>query len=409
MRKSWLLCVLGGAMAWGQAQPVQTPASAPKPAGNPNTPPIADIPESAVVITIHGVCPAEPKTATANKTASPKTAAAKKPADCKTEITRVQFEKLASALQQGPNPLTAQQKRMLANQLPGFIAMSEAAKQKGLEKSPKFAETMKFLKMRVLSAELQQSVQEQAENVPQQEIEDYYKKNPEAYQQFSLDRLFVPRYKQEPAEKNNGEKLTPEEQKNKEAADKAKQEQGEQEMTKLADTLRTRAAAGEDFVKLQKEAFEAAGMKNDSPTVNLPKERRTMLPPAHVAVFDLKAGEVSQVITDNGGHYIYKVVTVETLPLDQVKEEIRTALKGQRMKEMMDKYTTSYHADTNDAYFGPATPSGPGARSMPNRMPRPNIPPGAQAQPQGAPPATSPNSQSPVQSPAQPAPPSQQH
>jgi hypothetical protein len=412
MRKSWLLCVLGGAMAWGQAQPVQTPASpgsAPKPAGNPNTPPTADIPESAVVITIHGVCPAAPKTAAAAKTASGKTAAAKNPADCKTEITRAQFDKLASALQQGPNPLTAQQKRMLANQLPGLIAMSEAAKEKGLEKSPKFAETMKFLKMRVLSAELQQSVQEQAENVPQQEIEDYYKKNPEAYQQFSLDRLFVPRYKQEPAEKNNGEKLTPEEQKAKEAADKAKQEQGEQDMTKLAETLRARAAAGEDFVKLQKEAFEAAGMKNDSPTVNLPKVRRTGLPPAHVAVFDLKAGEVSQVITDNGGHYIYKVVTVETLPLDQVKEEIRNTMKGQRMKEMMDKYTTSYHADTNDAYFGPTAPSGPGARSMPNRMPHSNIPPGAQSQPQGAPPAANPNSQPPAQSPAQPAPPSQQH
>ena len=129
MRKSWLLCVLSGAMAWGQAQPV--PAGlAPKPAGSPSTPSTADIPESAVVITIHGVCPAAPKTATAAKAASAKTAAAKKPADCKTEITRAQFDKLASALQPGPNPLTAQQKRMLANQLPGLIAMSEAAKRK---------------------------------------------------------------------------------------------------------------------------------------------------------------------------------------------------------------------------------------------------------------------------------------
>jgi hypothetical protein len=359
------------------------------------------------VITIHGVCPAAPKTAA--KTATGKAAAAKKPADCKTEITRAQFDKLASALQQGPNPLTQQQKRMLANQLPSLVAMSEAAKEKGLEKSPRYAETMKFLKMRVLSSELQQSVQEQADNVPQQEIEDYYKKNPEAYQQFSLDRLFIPRYKQEPAEKNNGEKLTPEEQKTKEAADKAKQEQGEQDMTKLAETLRTRAAAGEDFVKLQKEAFEAAGMKNDSPTVNLPKVRRTQLPPGHVAVFELKAGEVSQVISDNGGRYIYKVVSEETLPLDQVKDEIRNTLKGQRMKEMMDKYTTSYHADTNEAYFGPAAPMGPGARSMPTRMPHPNMPPGAQSQPQSAPPAANPNSQPPAQSPAQPAPPSQQH
>ena len=61
-------------------------------------------------------------------------------------------------------------------------------------------------------------------------------------------------------------------------------------MTKLADTLRARAAAGEDFMKLQKEAFETAGMKIESPTVNLPTIRRTGLPPAHAAVFDLKIG-----------------------------------------------------------------------------------------------------------------------
>ncbi len=46
-------------------------------------------------------------------------------------------------------------------------------------------------------------------------------------------------------------------------------------MTKLAESLRARAAAGEDIVKLQKEAFEAAGMKIESPTVNLPNVRRT--------------------------------------------------------------------------------------------------------------------------------------
>jgi hypothetical protein len=60
----------------------------------------------------------------------------------------------------------------------------------------------------------------------------------------------------------------------------------------LAESLRARAAAGEDFAKLQKEAFEAAGMKMDSPTVTMPKVRRTGLPPAHAAVFDLKVGEV---------------------------------------------------------------------------------------------------------------------
>jgi len=257
--------------------------------------------------------------------------------------------------------------------------------------------------MQVLTRELDRTVQEQADKVPQTEIEGYYKKNPEAFQQFSLDRLFIPRFKQMPPEpKEEGktpEKLTEDQQKAKEAADKAKREEGEQEMNKLADTLRARAASGEDFVKLQKEAFEASGTKVENPTVNLPKVRRTGLPPAHAAVFDLKVGEVSQVISDNGGHYIYKVVTEDVLPLDDaLKTEIHNKLKTEHTKELMDKYTNSFQATTNEAYFGPPGPAAggrPPGQLRPNNMRPPMAPPGApsQTQPQGGPPpATTPPS-----------------
>jgi hypothetical protein len=409
MGKSWLLCVLMGTMAWGQAQTVTPgqPSAAPKaPSAAAKAPEPADVPESAVVLTIKGVCPSAPKTAAVTKTAAGKTAAApaKKSADCKTEITRAQFEKIANGL--SPN-VTPQLKHQLEQALPRFIAMSDAAKAKGLDKTERYTETLKIAKMQILSSELQRSVQEEAEKVPAAAIADYYKKNPEAYQQFSLDRLFVPRYKQaQTEEKEEGkepEKLSEEGQKAKEAADKAKQEQGEQEMDKLADSLRARAAAGEDFVKLQKEAFEASGTKVENPTVSLPKVRRTGLPPAHAAAFDLKQGEVSQVISDNGGHYIYKVMSKETLPLDQVKEEIHTKMKSERQKEMMDKYTNSFQAIPNEAYFGPPTPAGPGGMrgGPPSRMSRPQMAPPPTQQQQSTPPAAG----APAQPPASQAPP----
>ena|SRR5947209_7661150 len=124
MRKSWLLCVLMGTLAWGQAQPGATPAQgaptqAPPAQANPNeakpgqdgpgmapaeSKPPAEVPMSAVVLTIKGVCPAPAtasKTAAAGKTATP---AAKKPADCKTEITRAQFEKIANGLSSNVTP-----------------------------------------------------------------------------------------------------------------------------------------------------------------------------------------------------------------------------------------------------------------------------------------------------------------
>jgi PPIC-type PPIASE domain len=419
MHKSWLLCVFLATLGWGQALPATQPAQ-PSPVqttGAAKAPaPPAEVPENAVVLTIKGLCPATPKTTAASKTEASKTttATAKKPADCKTEITRAQFEKLTSALQQGPNPLNAQQKRQLAAQLPQLMAMSDAAKAKGLDKTARYAETMKFVKMRILTSELQQAVQEEADKVPLAKIAEYYTNNPEAFEQFTLERLFIPRYKQvepENKETKEPEKLTEEQQKAKEAADQANREKGEQELNKLAGSLREQAAAGEDFAKLQKEAFETAGTKVANPTVSLPPMRRTGLPAAHAAVFDLKVGEVSAVISDNGGHYIYKVVSIEVLPLDKVNEEIRNKLKGERLKEMMDKYTNSFQATPNDAYFGSAGPAGPGrpVGQLPPHMPRPQMTPAPtqpSAQSQEAPPATNPPAQPPAQSPAPQPPPS---
>src|SRR5215472_14426411 len=120
MRKSWLLCVLLGTLAWGQAAPSAPPPPQPgqAPMANENKPPVdtsASGPAEAAVLTIDGVCPPQPK-APAAKGAStkPASAAAKDPdaktsaGGCKTVITKAEFEKLVAAL--APNP-TPQQKK----------------------------------------------------------------------------------------------------------------------------------------------------------------------------------------------------------------------------------------------------------------------------------------------------------
>jgi len=219
MHKSWLMCVLLGALAWGQAAP-ETP-----PAAGPDT--SASVPADAPVITVKGICPAEPK-APAAKTAtgtskSATTATKADPAECKTVITKAEFEKLAGGISQS---MTPQLKRQLGTVLPRLLAMSAEAKKKGLEKSPHYEETLKFAKMQILTNELQRSIQEEAAKVPPQEIADYYKKNLEAYQQYNLDRLFLARLKQAEAEakeeNDKDEKLTEEQQKAKEEQEKAK-------------------------------------------------------------------------------------------------------------------------------------------------------------------------------------------
>jgi PPIC-type PPIASE domain len=391
MSKSWLLCVFLGTLAWGQAAPSAPPPPQPgqAPMASENKPPVdtsASVPANAAVLTIDGVCAPQPKTAAAKgATAKPASAAAKDadaktPASgCKTVITKAEFEKLVGAL--APNP-TPQQKKQLAGVLPRVIAMSTAAKKEGLDKTPQYDETVKFVKMQVLTNQLQRKIQEQASDIKPEEIEKYYKDHPEMFEQYNVDRIFVPRTKQVDAEAKEedekDEKLTDEQKKAKEAAEKAKTDEAEQAMTKLAEDLRTRAAAGEDMAKLQKEAFDAAGMKIESPTVNLPNVRRTGLPPAHSAIFDLKQGEVSQVISDAGGHYIYKINSKTEMPLDQAKNEIHGKMQNDRMREKMDSLNNSFKVETNEAYFGPGG-IGP---SAPPRMPRPR--PGMQPGPGSA-------------------------
>jgi hypothetical protein len=409
MRKRWLLCVVLGILAWGQAAPGTPPPAQPAtgPAAQaapgmhpampmaPAKPPVdtsASVPADAAVITVKGVCAAQPKPAAKGATVKP--AAKTSATDCKTVVTKAEFEKLASSLSANVTP---QMKKQLSSILPRLIAMSAEAKKKGLDKTPQFEETVKFAKMQILTNELQRRIQEEASKITPQEIEKYYKDNSEAYEQYNLDRLFVPRTKQEEpevkdAEKDKEKELTDDEKKAKETEEKNKAEEAEQAMTKLAESLRARAAAGEDFTKLQKEAFEAGGMKIESPSVNLPKVRRTGLPPAHATVFDLKPGEVSQVINDNGGHYIYKVNSKDVLPLSQVEGEIHNTLQNQHNRDAMEKVNNSFKVETNEAYFGPPGPEMP---PSPRGVPRPRVVPGPTspppAQPQAQPQTPKPN------------------
>ncbi len=404
MRKSWLMCVLLGTLAWGQAAPGTPPPPQSAPADTS-----AAVPPTAAVITVVGVCSAQPGTAAAKGMAAkpataPKSSSAKSPAaDCKTVVTKAEFEKLASHL--APN-VTPQMRKQLAGLLPQWIAMSNEAKKKGLDKTPQFEDRVKVLKMQILTRELQQNIQDEAAKIPPQEIEKYYQEHADTYEQLNVDRLFVPRTKQaEPEAKledEKNEKLSEEAQKAKQAEQKTKADEAEQAMTQLAESLRARAAAGEDFVKLQKEAFAAAGMKIEPSTVNLPSLRRTGLPPAQAAVFDLKAGEVSQVINDAGGHFIYKVNSKSAIPLDQVTTEIHSKLQNDRMKEMTDKLNSSFKVETNEAYFGPPALSSPGGVIGGPMRPGQRAPPPRNQNPRNAPSPMAPASQPPTPPPAQP-------
>jgi hypothetical protein len=291
-------------------------------------------PDTAV-ITIPGLCDKPP----ADKSAS---------GDCKTVVTKAEFENLVSAI--APTmPQTG--RRQLASRYASGLSMAHEAEQMGLDKGPTFDEMMKISRIQVLAQQLQRSLQEKADQVPDKDIEDYYNKNQAQFEEASLHRLFVPKNKQ----------LEPSKEKLSDEAMKARQDAAEASMKAVATKLQARAAAGEDFDKLQTEAFEAAGLKAKAPNTDMGKLHRTALPPAHAEAFDLKPGQVSKLITDGSGFFVYKMGEKDTLPLDKAKEEIHNTLRAQRMQDSMETMQQAATPTLNDEYFGPEQPN-PGMR-----------------------------------------------
>lgn len=329
--------------------------------------PSSQVPPTAAVITVQGLCPAS--ATSAGKTAT-RTRTAAKPAssaECKTVITRAQFERLADALNpQMPLPT----KRQLAEAYPRLLLFGQKAREMGLDKEPEFQEMMRFATLQLLAQNLTRNLQKKAGNIPETEVAKYYQDNPTRFQQVELLRIFIPKSKQHAPEAGSA------------APAKADTAADQAAMKAVAEKIHTEAAAGGDFQKLQQEAFAAAGINSQSPNVNLGKLTREGLPTNQQQVFELQAGKVSELLDDPGGYYIYKVVSKQMIPLDQAKGEIHNFLEQQSFRKQMEAMIGSVKPELNQAYF-----AGPGPR--PRRGAAPTTPPANKppaAQPGGPPP-----------------------
>jgi hypothetical protein len=359
MKNYGLVCLLLTAMAWGQATN-STPAPAARQSGAPGAaapadsqaPDASNVAPDTPVITINGSCENPPADNAADS-------------NCKTVITRADFEKIMDAVQ--PN-MPPRARRQFAARYSNALVMSQKAHEMGLDQGPKFEERMSLARIQILSQALSQAVQEKAGQISDKDIEDYYQNNTAAYEEVDLQRIFIPHSQLLPASKI---KLSG-------AAEQKRQKDAEEVMEKEADKLRARAVAGEDFAKLQAEAFQLAGLKTKPPTTKMGKERRNNLPPAQASIMELKAGEISKVFSDQSGYFIYKIGVKDVEPLDdKVKEEIRGTMRTQRVQEQMQAVQKSGTPTLDEAYFGPemAPAHGPALPPpAPSQAPKPASP-----------------------------------
>jgi len=325
-----LIFLLLAACAFGQATQPHSPAPAANsgakanaekpqaPAEQPKAAKPEDLPADAAVVTLDGFCE--------------KPAAS--PADCKTVITKEQFEKLSQALQ--PN-MPMNTKRQLAVAMARARVLSKAATDQGLENTAQGKEILNFTREQALGQMLLMHIQQEAANVPQDEVQKYYKDHASEYQLVNFKRIFIP--------KSTASGKAP---------DPA-------EIKTFADKIRARAAAGEDFDKLQKEAYEQTGIKTEAPSTDYKNQRRDNLPPAQASVFDLKPDEMSQLVEEPGGFYIYKMESKTETPIEQVTPQIKQIIERQMVQQQMESLTKTIKPVMNPAYFGGEGEGQPGA------------------------------------------------
>lgn len=320
-----------------------------------------DLPATAPVITIKGLCAA---------LATAKTAAAKPPEPCQTTITKAQFEKIIDAVvPKARRPeLPPQARQQIAHQFATLLVMAEKAKQKGVENDPSVKEQLQLSRDQVLASAYNQKLLDEAQPTDAEE-QKYYDENKSSFDEATLQRLYIP----------------------KATASKEKPVDADAEKA-AAQKLHDRAASGEDFAKLEKEAFASQSNPQSAPSPDMGARRRGSLPPdQESSVFALKPGEASALLENPAGWYVYKVTAKRTLPFAEVKEEIGHRLQQQKYMDLRNGITNSADIKLNEAYFGsarePEMPGMPGMRNPPSgpSTKKPATPPASPQSPQPQP------------------------
>ncbi len=362
MLKQLSFILLTASIAFAQS-PLQqpNPATAPQTAvpGPLNPPPKpADVPPTAPVITLNGFCPDK---SPATDPASP---------ECKTVITRAEFEHLANTISPG---MPAGARQSLANDYARMLVLASEAKKRGLENSPHYNELLAFVKLQVLAQELFRNLQEQSKP-SEAEVEKYYNENPTKFEEVSLKRLFIPR------------NHPPDTSSDKKPGEPAPKPRTDADLQAEGDKARARLVAGEDFDKVQKDFYEAAGYKTPPPPTTMPAWRRESMPPAQQSLFDLKPKEFSKVLIEPAGAYVYQVVEKKLKPLSEVKSQLEATLTNERLRAQMESLTSKIKPEVNQAYFQALAAEA--AAQQPNRPQSPMASPWAQSSPKRAIPKT---------------------
>lgn len=117
---------------------------------------------------------------------------------------------------------------------------------------------------------------------------------------------------------------------------------------KVAEDVRKRAVAGEDFAKLAKEFSEDPGSKDNGGEYTFP--RGQMVPEFEAAAFSLGTNQVSDIVTTQFGYHIIKLsekMPAKKVELAKVSDDLREGLKSQELQKLLPDYLEKAQKDAD--------------------------------------------------------------
>jgi parvulin-like peptidyl-prolyl isomerase len=219
---------------------------------------------------------------------------------------------------------------------------AEAEKNKLQDQSP-LKETLEYQRLNALSQAEVNQIRNVDIVVLLAEEEKYYKEHPELYQEAKVKVIYVA-----------FSAVTP-----KNLAPDAKKPLTELEARAKIEDLRKQIVAGADFGKLAKENSDDKDSAAKDGDFGMVKKSSPYPEPIKKAVFELKAGQVSDPIKQPNGFYLVRLEETHVLPYAQVQPQINEELKRKSFDEYMKNLQKRFEVKVENTTFFATKPQAP--------------------------------------------------
>ncbi len=218
------------------------------------------------------------------------------------------------------------------------LLVAEAEKQKLAEQSP-CREQLEWVRSDVLSQALLNEYNRRQVATPEEE-KKYYEAHRDRYEEAKVKVIYIAFAGDGKAGEVAGRKLL-----------------GEQEARARIESLRRQILEGADFAALARQHSHDETSAAKDGDLGLIRRTDQIPEPIKAAIFSLKPGQVSEVVAQPNGFYLFRLEEMRTKTLDEVRQEVSREAQSEKFREWFDSIRKSIAVTyENEAYF--SRPSG---------------------------------------------------